>query len=62
MGIVVEKTLMGANIVRDFLAGISDIVGGRKNNQNDKRPKKENNLFPFGVFRILSHPYFFNQN
>lgn len=29
LGIVVGETIMGANVVRDFLAGITDIIGGR---------------------------------
>lgn len=29
LGIVAGEAIMGANVVRDFLAGISDIVGGR---------------------------------
>ncbi|MFF2482554.1 YbjQ family protein [Paenibacillus sp. NPDC058071] len=29
IGIVTGETIMGANIVRDFLASITDIVGGR---------------------------------
>lgn len=28
-GIVTGEAIMGANIVRDFLAGLTDIVGGR---------------------------------
>ena len=28
-GIVVGEAIVGANVVRDFLAGITDIVGGR---------------------------------
>ncbi len=28
-GIVVGEAIMGANIVRDFFAGITDIIGGR---------------------------------
>ncbi|WP_299201084.1 heavy metal-binding domain-containing protein [uncultured Tateyamaria sp.] len=28
-GIVVGEAIMGANIVRDFFAGVRDIVGGR---------------------------------
>lgn len=28
-GIVVGEAIMGANVVRDFLAGVTDIVGGR---------------------------------
>ncbi len=29
IGIVTGETIMGANIVRDFMAGITDIIGGR---------------------------------
>lgn len=29
LGIVTGETILGANIFRDFLAGITDIVGGR---------------------------------
>lgn len=29
LGIVSGETIVGANIVRDFMAGITDIVGGR---------------------------------
>jgi uncharacterized protein YbjQ (UPF0145 family) len=29
LGIVTGEAILGANIVRDFLAGITDIVGGR---------------------------------
>lgn len=29
LGIVVGETILGANIVRDFMASITDIVGGR---------------------------------
>lgn len=29
LGIVTGEAIMGANIVRDFFAGITDIVGGR---------------------------------
>lgn len=28
-GVIVGEAIMGANIVRDFFAGITDIVGGR---------------------------------
>ncbi|MBB06201.1 heavy metal-binding domain-containing protein [Pseudooceanicola sp.] len=28
-GLVVGEAIMGANVVRDFFAGITDIVGGR---------------------------------
>lgn len=29
LGLVSGETILGANIIRDFMAGISDIVGGR---------------------------------
>jgi len=29
MGVVTGETIIGANIVKDFMAGIRDIVGGR---------------------------------
>lgn len=29
LGLVSGETILGANIVRDFMAGITDIVGGR---------------------------------
>jgi len=29
LGLVTGEAIMGANVVRDFLAGITDIVGGR---------------------------------
>ncbi|MDD2421191.1 MAG: YbjQ family protein [Heliobacteriaceae bacterium] len=29
LGVVTGEAIMGANIVRDFFAGITDIVGGR---------------------------------
>lgn len=29
IGIVSGEAIMGANVVRDFLAGITDIIGGR---------------------------------
>lgn len=28
-GIVVGEAIMGANVVRDFFAGVTDIIGGR---------------------------------
>tara|TARA_R110002020_G_scaffold47767_15_gene136368 strand:+ start:492 stop:830 length:339 start_codon:yes stop_codon:yes gene_type:complete len=28
-GIVVGETIMGANVFRDFLAGVTDVIGGR---------------------------------
>jgi uncharacterized protein YbjQ (UPF0145 family) len=29
LGVVTGETIMGANIIRDFMAGITDIIGGR---------------------------------
>ncbi|GAB6934195.1 MAG: YbjQ family protein [Bacillota bacterium] len=29
LGVVTGETIMGANVVRDFLASITDIIGGR---------------------------------
>jgi uncharacterized protein YbjQ (UPF0145 family) len=36
LGIVVGETIMGANVVRDFMAGIRDIVGGRSHTYENK--------------------------
>lgn len=36
LGIVTGEAIMGANVVRDFLAGISDIVGGRSSAYENK--------------------------
>jgi len=36
MGIVNGETIMGANIFRDFLASISDVVGGRSGAYENK--------------------------
>lgn len=36
LGIVTGEAIMGANVVRDFLAGISDIVGGRSSAYESK--------------------------
>lgn len=36
MGIVTGETIMGANIVRDFLASITDVVGGRSGTYENK--------------------------
>ncbi|HEY6563089.1 MAG TPA: YbjQ family protein [Pirellulaceae bacterium] len=35
-GIVAGEAIMGANIVRDFFAGITDIVGGRSGAYEEK--------------------------
>ena len=31
LGIVTGETIIGANILKDFMAGVRDIVGGRSN-------------------------------
>ncbi|MBO8155460.1 MAG: YbjQ family protein [Bacillaceae bacterium] len=36
LGVVTGEAIMGANVVRDFLAGISDIVGGRSSAYESK--------------------------
>ncbi len=36
LGIVAGEAIMGANIFRDFLAGITDIIGGRSGVYEDK--------------------------
>ncbi|HUC91233.1 MAG TPA: YbjQ family protein [Paenibacillus sp.] len=36
MGIVNGEAIMGANIVRDFLASITDVVGGRSGSYETK--------------------------
>jgi uncharacterized protein YbjQ (UPF0145 family) len=36
MGIVTGETIMGANIVRDFLASITDVIGGRSGTYENK--------------------------
>ena len=36
LGIIAGETILGANIVRDFLAGITDIIGGRSGAYEDK--------------------------
>ena len=35
-GIVVGEAIMGANVVRDFFAGITDIIGGRSGAYEEK--------------------------
>lgn len=42
-GIVTGEAIMGANVFRDFFAGIRDIVGGRTRSYEDvlKRAKEE---------------------
>lgn len=36
IGIVTGEAIMGANVVRDFLAGITDIIGGRSSAYENK--------------------------
>ena len=36
LGIIAGEAIMGANIFRDFLAGITDIIGGRSGVYEDK--------------------------
>lgn len=36
LGIVSGEVIMGANVVRDFLAGITDIIGGRSGTYESK--------------------------
>jgi uncharacterized protein YbjQ (UPF0145 family) len=36
LGIVSGEVIMGANVVRDFLAGITDIIGGRSGSYENK--------------------------
>ncbi len=36
LGIVSGEAIMGANVVRDFLAGITDIIGGRSGAYENK--------------------------
>ena len=36
LGIVAGEAIMGANIFRDFLSGITDIIGGRSGVYEDK--------------------------
>lgn len=36
LGIVTGEAIMGANVVRDFLAGITDVIGGRSSAYENK--------------------------
>ena len=36
LGLVTGEAIMGANIFRDFLAGITDMIGGRSDAYEDK--------------------------
>jgi len=40
-GIVVGEAIMGANVVRDFFAGITDIIGGRSGVIIKKKKQKK---------------------
>ncbi|TCZ75151.1 YbjQ family protein [Paenibacillus albiflavus] len=41
-GIVTGETIMGANIVRDFVASITDIIGGRSGAYESKLSEAKN--------------------
>ena len=43
LGLVSGEAILGANIVRDFLAGIRDVVGGRSAGY-EQEPRKAKNL------------------
>lgn len=43
LGIGSGTTILGANIVRDFLAGITDIVGGRSGTYENKLDGRKRN-------------------
>lgn len=36
LGVISSEAIMGANIMRDFMAGITDIVGGRSSAYEEK--------------------------
>jgi uncharacterized protein YbjQ (UPF0145 family) len=45
LGIVTGETILGANIFRDFMAGLTDVFGGRsKAYENSLREARENAL------------------
>ncbi len=45
LGIVMGETIVGANVVKDFLAGVRDIVGGRsKSYENALRGARQEAL------------------
>lgn len=52
LGVVTGETIMGANIVRDFLASVTDIVGGRSGAYESKL--KEARDVAFSEMRSLA--------
>jgi uncharacterized protein YbjQ (UPF0145 family) len=42
LGIVTGETIMGANVVRDFVAAISDVIGGRSGVYESKLAEAKN--------------------
>lgn len=42
LGIVAGEAIMGANVVRDFMASITDIVGGRSGSYESKLNEARN--------------------
>lgn len=45
IGIVTGEVIMGANVVRDFLASITDIVGGRSGAYENKLEEARDTAF-----------------
>ncbi|WP_059043098.1 YbjQ family protein [Paenibacillus rubinfantis] len=45
IGIVTGEVIMGANVVRDFLASITDIVGGRSGAYENKLQEARDTAF-----------------
>ncbi|WP_068785485.1 YbjQ family protein [Paenibacillus phocaensis] len=45
LGIVTGEVIMGANVVRDFMASITDIVGGRSGAYENKLEEARNTAF-----------------
>lgn len=45
LGIVTGEVIMGANVVRDFLASITDIVGGRSGAYENKLQEARDTAF-----------------
>ena len=54
-GIVVGEAIMGANIVRDVFASITDIVGGRSGAYESKLQDARDTL-PYGSWRNVRWP------
>ncbi|GIO83288.1 UPF0145 protein [Paenibacillus faecis] len=45
LGIVTGEVIMGANVFRDFLASITDVVGGRSGAYEDKLQEARDTAF-----------------